>query len=143
MKQCESMSYNTKTIKRKKNTTLGRRRYTAVHYVRVLDPAVYRTKEDAMEAIDVAIAARLARRRTRDEKRGLAEIGALIDYRGRQIERISDGWDGTKRYRVSGMGVFNSIDAAIAKIDFAASALDYIENRPTVTAAGFNRNLEK
>ena len=143
MKQRESMVYNGKTIRREKNSPLGRRRYTAVHYVRMLDPTVYRTKDDAMAAIDVAAAARAARRRSRDAERGLAEIGAFIDYRGRRIERVADGSDGTKRYHVSGMGLFKSIDLAVAKIDYSASALERLANPPTVTASGFNRNLEK
>lgn len=143
MKQRQSMSYNRKTIRREKNTPLGRRRYTAVHTVRMLDPTVYRTKEDAMAAIDAEYAKRAARRRKRDADRGLADIGTFIDYRGKRIERVPDAGDGTKRYLVSAMGLFKSIDAAIAKIDYSVSSLERLENRPTVTASGMNCNLEK
>jgi hypothetical protein len=143
MKQGDSILYNGKKIRREKNSAFGRPRYTAAHYVRIQDPRVYRSKEEAMAAIDVEARARQIRRRERGANRGFADIGSFIEYRGRRIERVNDASDGTKRYRVPSMGVFRSIDLAVAKIDHAASALERLENPPTVDAGGFKRNLEK
>lgn len=184
MRQGTRTVYRGKEVRREKNTPAGRRRYRAVHYVRILDPTTYRTEFDAKEAIDAAIsdetsmrrtihgeAADLWRRKIEDIKRERDEAVAAaraetraareetdrvasdrlgpsgfehpIEFRGSHILRIEDSPDGTRRYKVDGMGVFKSIDAAVSRIDWKQNSLERLEGANAETPGGWKRNNEK
>jgi hypothetical protein len=184
MRQGTRSIYRGQQIRRETNTPTGRRRYRAVHYVRILDPTTYRTECEAKEAIDAAIAdeakmrraihaesADIWRRKLEEVKRegektvaaaraqtraaveaaeriaserlGPSGFEHAVEFRGARIVRIEDASDGTRRYKVDGMGVFTSIDAAVSRIDWKQNSLERLERTSAETPGGWKRNNEK